>query len=47
MKKILFFSLIAIMSLSVFTNVFAADTYGVVRDITKQTGDSLSSGNAV
>lgn len=45
MKKILFFSLIAIMSLSVFTNVFAADTYGVVRDITKQTGDSLSSGN--
>ena len=43
MKKIIFFSLI-IMLLAVIPNVRAAETYGTVRDITKNTGDSLSSG---
>ncbi len=45
MKKFMFFSIITVLLLTTITNVFAADTYGEVRDITQKTGDSLSSGS--
>lgn len=44
MKKSLFFSLIALFLLAIIPNVSAAENYGTVKDITKETGDSLSSG---
>ncbi len=44
MKKIVFFALAAVMMLALMPNVFAAEDYGQVRDITEEAGDSLSSG---
>ncbi len=44
MKKNRLFLLIAVMMLSIIPNVFAATTYGTVKDITEATGDSLTSG---
>lgn len=44
MKKCIFFSLIAVITFAIMPNVFAAENYGVVKDITKETGDSLYSG---
>ena len=45
MKKFMFFSIIAIAFLLIMPKVCAADDYGTVTDITKSTGDSLTSGN--
>ncbi len=44
MKKNIFFSLFLIVILAISSNVFAAENYGEVKDITKQAGDSLTSG---
>ncbi len=44
MKKILFFSLLTIALFVPLQTVFAAGKYGEVKDITQETGDSLSSG---
>ncbi len=44
MKKNLLFLLIALLMISITTKVMAAENYGTVKDITQQTGDSLTSG---
>ncbi len=44
MKKKVFFSFIIIIMFLMVQPVLAAETYGTVRDITEETGDSLSSG---
>ncbi len=44
MKKKIIFYLIILTMLVTGPTVLAAETYGVVKDITKETGDSLSSG---
>ncbi len=44
MKKALFFSIIIVIVLAITPVAFAATLYGKVTDITKATGDSLSSG---
>ncbi len=45
MKKIIFFCLAIVAFLVVTPNIFAADEYGIVTDITKKAGDSLLSGD--
>ncbi len=45
MKKFIFFYLIITTFLLITPKVFAADDYGTVTDITKSTGDSLTTGS--
>ena len=45
MKKTIFFSIIALFLYAIIPNVSAVTNYGTVKDITKDAGDSLTTGS--